>query len=892
MRYHRARVRNFRGIEEVAVEFPAGQLLVIEGPNEAGKSSFAEALHLLFEYPADSNAQEVREARPEGRDVDPEVELEFRAGPYRCRYRKVFGRRGVTELEVLAPREEQLTGREAHDRARALLAETSDAALVRALRVLQGQSLLLPEGVASSPALQRALDAAGGSDPGGESLFERARAEFARYYTEARRQETGPLADARKAFEKAHADVERLEERVRAFEERSQRALELEAQVAATGTAVAELTALVQALRAAASAYEEARERLEAAEAKRDLAWREVERLEQEVREREQSLGEVARLETELETLERELSTARAGLEQARTEVAEAGETLVAVRAQLADVGELERVAAEDLAYANDVLQVDQMARRLEQIELAEEEARQAQAFLAACRMTTDRLRAIEEAAEEVRQDEGRARGVRSTVEVRAEAAVEVGIGKEVRRVGPAEPLALEVTEELEIRLPGGLVVVVRPGETLSRVKERLAERRQRLAELLAEAGAATVEEARQLEERRKEAERARAEAGRRTREALFDLSSAEELRGKLERTQREVEAYRVRRAGGAPLPASPGEARRAKEAAEQARAALASAANQAEERDRRAKAAEREAESRVTQLEERARATRSQLAAARERAERAAQRPEAELAGELEAARGRLVAEQRELDARAQVARGVRDVSRELAAAERDLEQAAGRLERTREELAGIRGVLAHEGESTLAAELDEARAQQERRAEELERLERRAKGARRLFETLERHREAAQRAYAPRLAAEVERLGRQVFGESFRVELGNDLELRGRTLDGTTLEFGRLSTGAQEQLAVLYRAACAALAGEGGVPFFLDDALGWSDARRLDDMARVLAGLAKSVQVVVLTCQPGRFAAAEAAATVRIAAGRMEEAGESRDGTQPALM
>ncbi|WP_322795507.1 hypothetical protein, partial [Tepidiforma sp.] len=647
-----------------------------------------------------------------------------------------------------------------------------------------------------------------------------------------------------------------------------------------------------QALQKAATAYSEAQERLEAARAKRDLAWREVERLEQEVKEREQSREAVVRLERELEQLDTELEAARATLQQVRAEAAAAEIALAGARAQLAEAEERERVAAEDLAYANDRLQVDQMARRLEQIEAAEEEAEKARAFLATCRTTPDGLRAIEQAAEEVRQDEGRARGVRSTVEVRAESAAEVAIGGQAQRVGPGEPLALEVTEELEIRLPGGFVVVVRPGETLSRVEERLAERRQRLAALLEAAGARSVEEARRLQEQRRESEAALRDAERRIRDALFDLSSAEELRGKLERTRGAVDTYRLRRMGGVPLPATPGEARQAKEAAERARAALATAVRQAEERAARATKASQDAESHIARLEERERAARVQLGAARERAEEAAQRPEAELRAALNGAQQQLLAAQRELDARAQVAKGVRDVSQDLAAAERDLMQVIDRLDRARDELARARGALEHEGEGTLLEELERALAERERRTEEFERVERRAKGARRLFDTLARHREAARQAYAPRLAAEIERLGRRVFGESFHVELGNDLELRRRTLDGITLDFEQLSTGTQEQLAVLYRAACAALAGQGGVPFLLDDALGWSDARRLDDMAKVLAELACEVQVVVLTCQPGRFAAAEPAATVRIAAGRTDEAVGSREGTQPALI
>jgi uncharacterized protein YhaN len=132
---------------------------------------------------------------------------------------------------------------------------------------------------------------------------------------------------------------------------------------------------------------------------------------------------------------------------------------------------------------------------------------------------------------------------------------------------------------------------------------------------------------------------------------------------------------------------------------------------------------------------------------------------------------------------------------------------------------------------------------------------------------------------------------LGRRVFGEDFAVELDAELAPKRRRLNGRWLEVEQLSIGAREQLAVLHRAACAAAAARDGVPFFLDDALGWSDEQRLEEMARVLAGLAQEVQVVVLTCQPGRFAAAQPAEVVRIAGGRTEGAVDPGRGSQPEL-
>ena len=76
-------------------------------------------------------------------------------------YRKRFHKKRETELTVLAPRREQLTGDEAHDRVRAMLDETVDIELWQAQRVLQSASTAAVD-LSGCDALSRALDVAAG----------------------------------------------------------------------------------------------------------------------------------------------------------------------------------------------------------------------------------------------------------------------------------------------------------------------------------------------------------------------------------------------------------------------------------------------------------------------------------------------------------------------------------------------------------------------------------------------------------------------------------------------------------------------------------------------------------------------------------------------------------
>jgi uncharacterized protein YhaN len=78
-----------------------------------------------------------------------------------------------------------------------------------------------------------------------------------------------------------------------------------------------------------------------------------------------------------------------------------------------------------------------------------------------------------------------------------------------------------------------------------------------------------------------------------------------------------------------------------------------------------------------------------------------------------------------------------------------------------------------------------------------------------------------------------------------------------------GRTVGYDSLSGGAKEQIGIVARLACASLvAKEDTVPVVIDDALGFSDPDRLTKMAAVFDSVAGDGQVIVLTCDPDRYA------------------------------
>jgi recombinational DNA repair ATPase RecF len=140
VKLHRLVLTNYRGVAHREIDFPDHGVVVVCGANEVGKTSMIEALDLLLQYKDRSGHKDVKVVKPTHADVGAEVAAEITTGPYRFSYRKRFHKKCETQLTILEPRREQLTGDEAHERVVAMLEETVDTRLWHAQRVLQATS--------------------------------------------------------------------------------------------------------------------------------------------------------------------------------------------------------------------------------------------------------------------------------------------------------------------------------------------------------------------------------------------------------------------------------------------------------------------------------------------------------------------------------------------------------------------------------------------------------------------------------------------------------------------------------------------------------------------------------------------------------------------------------
>ena len=220
MKLLRLKVTNYRGINIREIKFSPLGITRIEGPNESGKSSLGEAINTILDYQDNSKNQNIQVIQPVHQDVGPEIELEMETGKYVFTYFKRFLRKPETRLTIIKPNPENLTGRQAHDRANEILKETLDVDLWKALSIMQGEAIGQPD-LKNKQALSVALDKAAGVQPAASqelSLFKKVSREYELYYTPGRGTENKELKDLRNNVTEKDIEVRSIEQDIRALE--------------------------------------------------------------------------------------------------------------------------------------------------------------------------------------------------------------------------------------------------------------------------------------------------------------------------------------------------------------------------------------------------------------------------------------------------------------------------------------------------------------------------------------------------------------------------------------------------------------------------------------------------------------------------------------------------
>lgn len=880
MKIRRLRIENWRGVAASDVAFGDG-VTIVAGPNETGKSSLLEALRCLFRYPDDSGHRDIKAVRPVHVDAAPAVTLEADLGEVRIVYAKRYrkpGRSGETTLRISAPgrNDRTLTGREAHDRADALLGEDIDRDLWEALQIEQGSGVAQAR-LKDRQGLQEALDAAAGNDAGlgaeDASLIGRIQAEYDRYFT--------PTGKARGDFANLPAAVAAAGERHRQLELRMAALRDIVARHREQALRQRRMAEQLPAIEATALAHE--------------AEWRRVQDLQTALGQSELVLRN-ARLGLDGTTADRDARRELgAGIERLReaaaagdAELASADAALASQQATLAR----HRVARDEIAKAQEAadarqrsvqaaLDLRQSRRELERVQAALDNAAvlgrrldEVRAVVAAIAIEERDLVALRALQQEQVRAAAAAEAAAPEVRITALRALDIEVRGRAHRLAAGETLSEPASAGLAVVLPGQLELAVSgKGEMQARADEAKHAQSTLDARLRGLRVASLAEAETRLAEK-KEA-RAQAQALQQQRDGWLGGDGADALKARSIELAAAVDGLAAM-IQDVELPDDDATLR------ETLRADLAAA---------------QDAKTRIAALDALCGPLESTIGTAREQ--------RAELLGRLRSDRQRIALDQGRLDGlRADLSDEALDAELERARARLDAaaldhrerqaayEQAnperaellAGNsgaaLQRHRSELDQLRVGLSqlegqleqarHEG---LFDQLTEAATTLQRLQADYRRIARRAAAAQRLWDLVGRHRAAASRRYVGPLKEGIDALGRLVFNDSFSVEIDESLAVVNRSLDGVTVPFDSLSIGAQEQVGILARLAAAQLVGRhADVPLLMDDTLGYADDGRLANMGAAIARVARDNQVIILTCMPSRFAYVGDATTVSV--------------------
>jgi DNA repair exonuclease SbcCD ATPase subunit len=865
MRYISLRIANYRGFAERKAEFRGSGITLIRGPNEIGKTSLGEAVWILFEYPDSSKHSAVMAIRPVDRDEGTEVELEAESGPYRFTYFKRYFRKPQTKLTITRPRHESLIGREAHERADAILRETLDVSLWKALSIRQGSEVEQPK-LAGQTWLSQALDrAAGGqsTDSKAESIFEAVYAEYLSYFTRggSKRKE---LEECSKAPADRQEEVEKFKRALSDLDHDIAASNRLKQELGELGQSEQKIITELETISARLRRITELEKHLSEAGSNLQVAQISEKAARRDKKAREELIGKISE-GTELEArMSKSVDSALTSLTQAKGELKTAETVRSAAEKQLKEARGLTDLRQRDYDYFRAKLDLELLQERKDRIDQARKAAAHSQAVLEANKVDEKAVRIVEAAQAKVITARARREAKSPSVLLRGLHECKLIKDGASVKLGEGEELSFQVPDRVSLTVPGRLQMEIAAGSSVDTLSKEVEEVENKLREICASLGITGADKSREAFDERQEASRQVEEMRRIEKENLRDLSYDELVR-RILRLQQTVPAYLSERVSEPPMldnsQSTKTELDRLKtiqyglEAQEaKAEAALDQVRKLRENRN----GAYIEARSvwehhkqgladlKRTLDERRVALPDEAVFAALDDAVKVLTRAEADVR-EAEATLRALNPDQgKQLDETAR--ESLERIQQRMKGADRELTEVTTRLKINGED--GLHDKLG-------AAQIALARAQYEDAS-----LRKRAAAANLLYKTMSEDRDRARHAYIAPLRERIEALGRLVFDATFEVDMNDDLQIVSRTLDNTTVGFDSLSGGTKEQLSLIFRLACAMIvAGDGGAPLIIDDTLGYTDPERLSLMGAVLAKAAKECQIVIFTCVPGRY-------------------------------
>ena len=504
MRLLSATVRAYRLHQETTVVFDP-QRTLIGGPNEAGKSTLAEAVHRALFFKAKGNTREHKLMKSSVHQGTPEVELSFEAGGGIYQLKKRFGASGETTLTP--PRGAALTGEAAEAELACVLGVDACANTKMTLCqwahlwVWQGDSRgdPTPHANLQRDSLLQRLQTLGGAAAMQSDQDSRTAAAVASAWGEiftasGKEKANSPLSLAEAACKEANAAESAAWERAESLAESARNFTEAENQLTQFTRDVIGLSSqqeealrqesLIRQYRAGEATEAAASQ---AADARRGVL--------------EQQEAQVARIRRGLTDLEAELAPLDLATSALLQQLTAAQEAAVAAAREHEAANEAAALARQRQDLARAWLQQHESASRLEALAQRAAQVAEHQAETEKVRLELAALPPVDEAALASLQKLDAARHAAESALAAMAAGVEFIAGDATVRLGgteltPGEFLIL--TEEAELMVGDSCRLRIRPGggTSLTETRERQQSASRQCQAALGQAGVGSVDEA------------------------------------------------------------------------------------------------------------------------------------------------------------------------------------------------------------------------------------------------------------------------------------------------------------------------------------------------------------------------------------------------------------
>ena len=895
-------VKNYRVHQNLTVTFDR-RLSLIGGPNEAGKSTLAEAIHRGLFLKSKVTGDALTPMRSNLGDGHPEVEVEFQIHNeiYRV-YKRFSGTGGVTRLSQVNGK--TLTGDEAETRLSELLGVEAVGGgrgigervsqQWAHLWVWQGQSGADPSTYATAQrdALLARLQS-GSAIVMQSELDARVAAVFinkvaAEFSAKREPKVRSPLFDARKkrdeaqdAVHKAEENCRTLEDAVRKFTDAGRRLKEAEDKAVELRQDLISVEQQLERVKELRQNLDQSKSKLSDIENRKEKllnVGRDIEQAERALQTIQQKLTSAKSTEETLRKAEQDRERAYSQAQE-DYEAAQDAETIAIGKSELATaVQEHLRVSEQQQHCEKAQQQANEFRRQLVDVETR---------LAVVPAITEAQLRELQKSSRKLDAAEATLKAIATGIElVVADQSVRVG-SAELRAGQP-----ITITESTEISVGDGTRLVIRPGggtgvtaaETAFRDAERDLEKQ------LVSLGVQTLADAetsfRQHQEFSRERDGLKKELGTLKADQLPE--QAAELQSKLQRLAADIDRRKALLKLDITLPQTTEEITEFRRQCQQERDLANESVQDLKRRRDTAEKARQDARDK-------------RLAYGSELKEREGEEKSAD--GKLQGLRqlaGDADTRAAEIETLTQSAKDISatlaELKTELDALEPDqLQNRHDRFTRAlqaaqtsgldaRDDRAAASAHLQNQGVFDPQEQLATARARLAESTERCQNEERQAWASLLLADLFQAEQRKHSASMTQPLVTKIADYVRPIFGRAIDVQLSNDapafsgLALHRRENQQGIIEFDKLSAGAREQLAAAVRLAIAELTAEGSdgcLPIVFDDAFAYSDPDRVESLQAMLdLAASRGLQIIVLTCSPRdyfRLGATEVTLTAR---------------------